>query len=117
MNSRPALRPWDELDALYKNSNREQAADYVNKIETIGCEIVPARGRVPAFKFAKEELHLLAEMEHERWLGEREIIEPHHADLVPWGNLGASKKKKDFDAIKAIPVILKSVGLAVRRME
>lgn len=83
----------------------------------IDCEIVHAGRSVRAFKFKEEELHPLAEMEHERWLGEREIIEPHHADLVPWAKLGASEKKKDFDAIKAIPGILKSVGLAVRRLE
>lgn len=114
MDSRPALRRWDELDALYQNSNREQAADYANKLAAIDAEI--SRDIGEPFAFTKEEIQPLAEKEHERWMEERRIVEPHHPAMKPWAELPEDEKDKDRESITAMPGILKSVGLAVRRI-
>lgn len=117
---RPAQCPWDDLDPVFQNSNREQAADFASKLAVIGCEIAVSKPGDEPFQFIKnkttDELELLAEKEHERWMSERRPHQPDHPAMKPWAKLPAKEKKKDRDAILNIPSILASVGLSIRRV-
>jgi hypothetical protein len=115
LGARPALCRWDELDPLYKNSNREQVAHYPRLLAAAGCRIVTDGPADPAL--TKEEIDQLARIEHERWYEERRIRQPDHPDLVPWDQLLPAEKEKDIRSVQAIPLVLGKVGLGARRME
>ncbi|MFO1531871.1 MAG: hypothetical protein U1F77_19585 [Kiritimatiellia bacterium] len=56
-----SLVPWDALPADLREANREQAADIGVKLRAVGCGVAPALyGDEPGFKFAPEEVELLA---------------------------------------------------------
>ena len=127
--SRVSLRPWEELPEWLKESNRAQARQVGEKLAVIGCLTVPAFDPALTFAFAKEEVQLLARLEHERWVTERMAQAPArgpgpdgggpdgrgHPDLVPWEELTDEARAKDVQAVRNIPVILASVGFQVLR--
>jgi hypothetical protein len=115
LNSRPALKEWKDLGEIYRNSNREQAANYSNLTAAAGCEVVVGSND-SKFKFSPEEIDKLARMEHDRWVEERRIKQPDHPDLRKWEELSKEEKDKDIRTVKAIPNILEKVGLRVVRL-
>jgi hypothetical protein len=119
IGDRPALRPWDELSPLFKNSNRDQAASYPGLLAAVGCEF--EEGADPDFRFRedqeKNEVETLARLEHGRWVEERCIKQPDHPLLEPWEKLPEKEKEKDRRTVRAIPRILSLVDLKVRRAD
>lgn len=115
IGARPALEHWENLDDLYKKSNREQAASYPTLLAAAGCSLKEGNPD-PDFKFSQVEIEGLAKMEHERWMQERRIKQPDHPCLVPWSELPQEEKDKDIRTIKAIPKILGRAGLRVVRL-
>ncbi len=115
VGDRPALRPWEELGDLYRNSNREQAASYPSLLAAAGYELEEGEPE-PGIGFAPEEVERLARLEHERWMAERRLRQPDHPDLRPWEQLAESDRDKDRRSIEAMPVILGAVGLRLRRL-
>ncbi len=115
IGDKPALYHWNDLSELYKNSNREQAANYPNLLRAAGCEFEEAKS-TEAFEFSEQEIENLARMEHERWMQERRIKQPDHPDLLSWEKLTPEEKDKDIRAVKAIPRILEKVGLRLVRL-
>lgn len=110
-----SLRYWEKLDDRFKKSNREQAASYPILLAAVGCnfeEGAPDK----SFSFSDNEIKILAQMEHDRWLQERRLLQPSHPDLVPWSKLPQEEQDKDIRTIKAIPEILGTVGLKVIRL-
>jgi replication-associated recombination protein RarA len=65
------MKPWDELDEANKNSNRNQALQIPEKLQKIHYDFLPAVGEVQDFQFSPDEIEILAEMEHDRWMNER----------------------------------------------
>lgn len=123
-STKPAAVNWSALPELYKDSNRDQALHFPIKLAAIRCDLAPAapstsgKAKAPAarvFTFKKAEIEKLAEMEHERWIGERRLQQPHHPALIPWDKLPDEEKAKDRNAIKDMPEILKAAGLAIIR--
>ena len=123
----PAMRPWEELPESLRESNRQQADDIAAKLRAIGCELRPAAaGAQAAFVITEEELELLAEREHERWVAERRAagwiagpardverkITPY---LVPYAILPEEVKEWDRQAVRAIPEVLAIAGFEVYR--
>ena len=119
-NSRPALRAWEELSELYRNSNREQAAHIPEKMAVIGLEIrlgePAASDGAPVEAFSAEQVERLAQLEHVRWMGERMLGQPEHPDLQPWEALDEDAREIDRVAIRAIPAILRSCNLWIMPM-
>ena len=115
IGSRPALWPWEDLSELYRNSNREQAASYPNLLTAARCDF-EVGSPDPDFGLTDGEIEIMARMEHDRWVEERRIKQPDHPDLRPWEKLSLAEKEKDFRAVRAIPEILGSVGLRVKRL-
>ena len=124
--SRPSLRPWDELAAEYRASNRDQAEHVGEKLAALGCVLVPAFNSSLAFEFRDEgEVMLLAHMEHERWMRERQRqgfqwgpvrTGRRHPDMVAWEDLSDEAKEKDVEIVREIPRILAQAGFQVLRV-
>jgi hypothetical protein len=92
------------------NATKDQADHIAVKLRAIGCETANISDHREAVrKFKAEDIELLAELEHTRWLAgwrygpsdrKAQRISPY---LGPWGDLDPSIKKYDYDAITQIP--------------
>lgn len=122
-----AMATWDELSGELQTSNREQAMDIGRKLARIGCLIAPRSEATRDFRFHGDEVEMLAELEHERWVLERERgdwtfgdtrdnVAKRHPDLVPWEELTEGSRQKDRETVVAIPGLLADVGLGIVRV-
>jgi uncharacterized membrane protein len=118
------LGPWDELPEEFKESNRAQARQIGEKLAVIGCLMVPAFDPALGFAFNDDEVHLLAKLEHERWMAERTAqgyqLGPvrrgrMRPDLVPWDRLSDEAREMNIQAVRRIPDMLARVGFQVLR--
>jgi len=124
-----SMKPWEEISDSLKNSNRDQARDIVHKLETVGYSVVHGASSADLLvTFSDNEVEVLAEHEHERWMRERFAdgwvygeqkdldckISPY---LVPYDELTDEVKEYDRQAIRAIPGLLASLGLAIKKNE
>jgi hypothetical protein len=124
----PSMQPWEALAGDLRESNRQQADDIAAKLRRIGCGIMPVAGPQPApLTFTPEEIEIMAEMEHDRWVAERRTagwvygpardvehrISPY---LVPWAELPNDVKKWDREAVRAIPEVLAQAQLRAYRL-
>jgi hypothetical protein len=116
--------PWEELDDRFKDDNREQADDIGTKLASIQAFIVPAAAGLPEFSLTDDEVEKLAEMEHDRWMKNKEganiVHGPErtattHPDLLPWDRLGEDVKEKDRMFIRGLPALLEAEDLAILR--
>jgi hypothetical protein len=109
-----------------KESNRHQASQIMEKLRRIECDIrLPVSGQPAAFTFEPAEEEILAEMEHDRWVDERQMagwrLGPRDPEkkvspyLVAWDKLDDEIKEYDRDAVRGIPGILAEVGLEIYR--
>ncbi len=127
--SNPALVPWEELSEELKESNRRQAGDIGRKLAAIGCELRALRGwEADPFELAPQEVELIAQMEHARWLEEKRVAgwtyAPGHKDpkertnpnLLPWGDLTEATREMNRSAACEIPTFLASIGFEIRRV-
>jgi hypothetical protein len=120
-----SMRPWEELPDDLRRSNLAQAEDIGVKLDAIGCVIVPESAGAPAFAFTDAEIELLAQMEHQRWMRERQaqgyVYGPdregkRHPDLVDWQDLTENAREKDRQAVREIPAILHEAGFQILRL-
>jgi ppGpp synthetase/RelA/SpoT-type nucleotidyltranferase len=122
----PALADWDHLAGALKLSNLAQVDDIATKMRVLGYEMVPAEGTPTAVRFSDKEVEKLAEREHGRWnverlragwkLGPRDVAAKTSPYLVAWDELSEDVKQYDRDAVLAIPDLLTSVGVELRRL-
>jgi hypothetical protein len=126
--SDPSMQPWNRLDDNLKESNRRQADFIPEKLSRVGCGFAPVVDSKPViFKFTPEEVEILAEMEHERWVSERLLdgwmygeernvkkkISPY---LVPWNELREKVKEWDRQTVRELPNFLAQVNFEIYRM-
>ncbi|MEA1894954.1 MAG: RyR domain-containing protein [Euryarchaeota archaeon] len=125
----PSMQPWAELDSGLKESNRKQADQIQEKLRRVhyGLQPVVEVGAI-LYEFTPEEVEILAEMEHERWVSERsadgfvgdgtrvvdEKTSPH---LLPWGELTEEVKEYDRETVRGIPEFLAKARFEVYRMD
>ena len=125
----PSLAGWDELSGSLREANRAQSRHIGAKLRSIGCAIGPLTDlHAEAFQFTPEELEVLSQAEHQRWMqdtraeGHRYASGPKdsevktHPSLIPWGDLSEAEKEKDRTATRAIPRLLALAGLQVYRV-
>jgi len=121
----PAMQPWETLREDLKESNRKQAVQIPEKLQKIGLDFMPSiqKSEMPLI-LSEEQVELLAEMEHERWMAERleegwvygsprdleKKISPY---LVPWSRLIEEVKDWDRNAVRQIPELLEKAGFEV----
>lgn len=125
----PAMQPWDQLDEQLRESNRQQADDIGRKLLLIGYEFRPVTtGEVTNAEFSPEEVELLAEHEHARWVEEREAAgwtlgpRDHEAKsspyLVSWKaleDMDGDPQEWDRQAARNIPKIMANARFEVYR--
>ena len=122
----PAMDPWEALSESLKESNRQQADQIMEKLRRIECDIrLPGSNPPAPFAFKPEEVEILAEMEHDRWVAERKDdgwrIGPRDPEkklspyLVDWNDLEEEIRDYDRHAVLGIPATLAQVGLEVYR--
>lgn len=131
----PSMQPWEKLNESLKESNRRQADHIPVKLRRVRCGFAPVLEKEPVkdidpvkFEFSSEEIELLAEMEHERWVTERKLdgwsygeikdvdnkISPY---LVPWKDLTEDVKEWDRQTIHAMPEIMKMAKFEIYRLD
>ena len=117
---------WRELDESRKKSSRDQARDIPVKLRMVGCEIAPLRERAANdFTFTDEEVEILAEAEHVRWMreriadgwtaGDKDVTRKTTPYLVSFEEVPADIAEFDRIFVREIPRLLVSVGLQVVR--
>jgi hypothetical protein len=123
----PSMAPWERLPEDFRQSNIAQAADYGAKLEAIGAVVVPAPAAAPVFSFTDQEVELLAQMEHQRWMKEKladgwKYGEPRdnqrklHPDLKDWSDLSEEVRDLDRDAVRDLPGVLREAGFLILRL-
>jgi hypothetical protein len=126
-----SLKPWEEVDEALRESNRRQADDIARKLLRIGCDFRPVTSSTPALiEFSPEEIELLAEVEHGRWVDEREAagwtLGPRDPEakatpyLVPWETLKempGNPQDWDRQAILNIPKVMANAGFEIYRAD
>lgn len=126
----PAMRDWDDLDEDLRESNRQQAAHIPIKLRAIGCEAAELADPRPVVgSFEPDEIELLGQMEHARWVAERTLAGWTYAPgpkdpkrktspyLVPWDQLSSSIQQHDRDFVVLIPTLLGADKKKVCRQE
>lgn len=129
IGSKPTMHPWKELSEEIKGSNRDSSYHLKNKMEATLCYISKLTDwKEPDFIFEPFEIIRLGIMEHERWCKEksrsewkynkhRDDSKKQHDTLLPWAELSAEDKKKDFDTVIKLPLVLYRADLKICRMD
>lgn len=123
----PAMKDWDELDEMFRESTCEQAEHLEVKLLTAGID--PAASDVPPrLEFTDGQVEILARMEHERWCAERRLAGWTYAPppknvalrtspyLVPWDQLDDSIRQIDRDAVSAASAVLTALESNGRKL-
>jgi ppGpp synthetase/RelA/SpoT-type nucleotidyltranferase len=125
----PAMKDWEELRSDYQNSNLAQANHIPTKLQRIGCEMVRVDDReIIEYRLKKDEIDLMAEMEHNRWLviqrmngwkfgKERDPEKKVNPYLVPWNSLSEDTKDWSRAVVSQIPGLLKQLGYEIRKFK
>jgi voltage-gated potassium channel Kch len=123
----PSAVPWGELEETYKKSNRRAAEHIRVKLDAIGCDIVITTDwDTPRFEFTPEEVELLGQMEHERWVEEKlsdgwrysptkDLEKKTIPYLVPWDELSEADKNKDRNQVRNLPAFLAKARFEIYR--
>jgi hypothetical protein len=127
----PAWWPWDALDGSEKGrrlqeSSRESARDVVRKLRNIGYDVKSRSGTpgVSELPLSQEELEILAEMEHARFVVERLADGWRYGEkkdsenkispsLVPWTQLDDTNRGWDRSIIQKHLRLLSECGLEI----
>jgi hypothetical protein len=126
LGSTPSLTSWSELPDEFKLSSRRSAADISSVVATLGYNVRPASGGNSSLALSADEVDVLAERVHERWVDERETggwrvgaqrddAERIHPDLVPWDDLPDERREIDRQLLRKLPEVLEHVGLVLDR--
>jgi hypothetical protein len=119
--------PWERLPEDIRESNREQAASFAGKLSAIGYGYDAGDTPFASVEaFSDDEVLLLAQNEHLRWMRDREVRgwtygeardneAKVHPLLVPWEKLPTAEQQKDIDIAENIIPLLASIGLRVYR--
>jgi Trk K+ transport system NAD-binding subunit len=117
--------PWEDLASATHESNRAQAWHIGEKLRLLGCAILPLADSRADYTFTPEEIEMLAQAEHERWMAEKAgqgltygptRTESTHPDLVPWEMLSEEAREKDRIFVVALPGILASEGYSIVKL-
>ncbi len=126
LGSTPSLTSWSELHDEFKLSSRRNAADISSVVATLGYNVRPASGQESSLVLTEDEIDVLAERVHERWVDERETggwrrgakrddAERIHPDLVPWDDLPDDRREIDRQLLRKLPEVLEDVDLVLER--
>lgn len=125
----PSMVAWERLPDDLKESNR-RAADHIGtKLRTVGCAVELRRDRaITPFAFTAQEVELLAQAEHERWLEEkgldgwrwgekRDNEKKLNPNIIPWQDLDDQTKQLNRELIRQLPAWLAEAGFQTYRLK
>ncbi len=123
----PLLKPYAEIDEVYKEANRLNVRKIPTKLAAAGYVMVPAKGDETPLEFPGDDLETLAKLEHDLWvedrleqgftLGKPAPENPRRNEyLVEWERVPEQIKEIDRDLIRGIPKILSKAGYAVVKL-
>lgn len=129
-----SMQPWDKLNESLKESNRRQADQIPEKLRRVRCGFSPVLDKVPnkdidkvKFEFSSDEIEILAEMEHERWVkerkqngwscGEKDVDHKKSPFLGQWEDLTEEVKDWDRETIRAMPEIMKMAKFEIYKLD
>ncbi|WP_370574996.1 NAD-binding protein [Methanomethylovorans sp.] len=128
IGSKPTMYPWKELSEDIKASNLDAAHHVTDKMAAVLCSLSKLTDwEAHLFEFEPIEILRLGMLEHKRWCREklredwtygeeRNDAKKQHSSLVPWVELSVEDKKKDFDTIKKLPLVLSRVDIHIHRL-
>jgi len=122
-----ANRPWNELAERFKESNRASADHIPVKLAAAGMRLTDNPGRAVAL--TKAEIETMSEVEHYRWMMERQAmgwtkaprgskpdaVARRSPDLVPWAELADADREKDRDIVRTMPASIAAAGQSIQR--
>ena len=125
----PNAVPWEELPEEFKESNRNAARSFEEKLASVGM-VIDDGGRASlraVESFDNATVLKLARAEHDRWMSEklangwtyapvRDNAQKHHPMLIPYEHLPLEDQQKDINIVNSIIPLLKNMGLRVYRM-
>ena len=105
--SSPTLVAYENLPEDVKQQNRDLVQDIPNKLAAAGYVLTPAESVSTSEGFSTEEIELLSEQEHERWvllkLAQRWAFDKtrddsgrRHPDMVPWRRLTPEESQRHY---------------------
>jgi hypothetical protein len=125
-----SVTPWSLLPAHKKKANQHAAAHMPVKLRCSDCRAVPKDqpGDAVSFPLDEENMEMLAQLEHRRWLADKYLAgyshgkvrdEDHmlHPDLIPWEELSETDRDKDRSNIRQIPDLMAMQELKICRVE
>jgi CRP-like cAMP-binding protein len=103
----PTLVAYENLPEEIKEQNRDLVQDIPNKLAAAGYVLARTEGDRRPGGFSEEEVELLAEHEHERWVllklaqgwsfGEsRDDEARRHPDVIPWQDVGPEERQQHY---------------------
>jgi len=126
--SKASHRPWGEIDENLREDNRHRPELLHVLLRSIGCLPVPSDDPREEARISYEEMHLMGDLEHQRWMSgkqrsgwrykdieeksEGERLDPN---LKPYAQLSEEVKKQDLDQIAMMIALLKQRGGKVVR--
>ena len=122
--TKPAQRPWAELDPFYRASNVRLVTATLAAAESVGRSWGPPTGGVAettTTAVPPEQLEQMAELEHESWRRfyleqgwrygpARDDARRVHDALVPWSGLGADYRERAVRTVTDALGILHALG-------
>ena len=113
------------LQKAFDDSTREQVRHIESKLARLGKHAVRVEGDARINEFSKEQIELLAEMEHGRWvaertrcgwtLGDKRDDQKHiRPQLISWLDLKDDERRKDKRHAEEIPRILAEIGFEIQ---
>ena len=129
VETNPSMESWEKIPETLRRSNRKQADHVGTKLRAVNCELQRTNDGDPEIlQFTAEEIESLAEMEHERWVEEREqdgwtyaagdknLDEKTSPYLLPWDQIPDDIKDYDRNTVRDLPVFLAKAGFEVYRI-
>jgi len=120
------MKPWKDLTEDLRGSNRMQAAAAATFLERAGFRIEQVETPIEPLALNVDEIEILAEMEHGRWVVDRlqqgyryaekrDLARKLHPDLVGWSKLADPVREWDRNAVRNWTRLLADAGLIVKR--
>jgi ppGpp synthetase/RelA/SpoT-type nucleotidyltranferase len=121
----PSLYDWKDLDKGLQESNRKWVDHTSTKLREFGYLIKKSDAKkFTPVTFYEEEIDVMAEMEHGRWVVERIHEGWHYGEkkdvekkispyLIPWDQLTKEVKDWDRNPIRKLPTMLAEMGYEI----
>ena len=121
----PANKPWEMLAETFKMSNRRRADNVSILLAQAGLRLAASSNPVP-LELKPEEIELLAQLEHRRWVIERRLVgvkygevrteyPPQHELLVDWEHLPETEREINRADFRMLSKILADINFEIRR--